>query len=603
MPELQLWYSPAALERPHLPASLEQSFDSDREGRIAATTVGALVAGGAVFVFRLLAQGQLTNDHYMHLALAQQVLLGEVPGRDFVDPGMPLMYSLSALVQYFWPGPFSEVVLTSGLVGIAAAMTYALVALMTRSWFWPVVAVFIEVALWPRLYSYPKVLVPALLLLAWWHYASKRSSQAMWAVAACTVIGILLRHDLGAFAFLAVSAAISASGNLARPRLRTWLQYVLFTALLLAPYQLFVEGFGGLAEHVREGFEFSKSDAHQLFFAWSELPGPQLFPFHRNEAAVLLYYTSWLLVLVAALHVLRRHQRENAVTTSTIVATITFLGCYIVMIMRHPIVTRVPDAAAILAVLTVYCTADTITRARSEFSSHRIRALVAAAVVALLCVGTVTSAATLGRVTERFHETRLRDGVTKVRERLSALAHVGSVWPWSWYWPNGDLPDVIRYLSACTSPDDRVLVTWAAPEYFFYAQRGFGAGHALFIPRTFESAADRQKIVERLEGERVPIALINESTRDEFARAYPELEAYLSGRYFAVGHFTTRGSSRITVAVRDGIVASGSFGDSGWPCGFESFAGVARGEPAAIQSLARVRSPRFRASRPVPGAM
>jgi len=187
----------------------------------------------------------------------------------------------------------------------------------------------------------------------------------------------------------------------------------------------------------------------------------------------------------------------------------------------------------------------------------------------------VASAATLGRVRERFHKTRLRDGIAKVRERLSALATVGSAWPWAWYWPNGELPDVIRYLSACTSPDDRVLVTWAAPEYFYYAQRGFGAGHALFIPRTFESLADRQKIVERLERERVPIALINESTRDEFARAYPELEAYLSGRYFAAGHFTIRDHSRIAVAVREGIVASGSFGNDAWPCGFQWLTGDA----------------------------
>jgi hypothetical protein len=511
----------------------------------------------------------------MHLALAQQVLLGDVPGRDFVDPGMPLTYSLSAVVQYVWPGPFSEVVLTSGLLALGAAATCAVVAAITRSWFWPVVAVFIELALWPRLYSYPKVLVPALVLLAWWRYASKPSSGAMWATAGCTAIGVLLRHDLGAFAFVAVSAAICASSHLRRTRVKTWLQYALFTGLLLVPYQLFVQWHGGLGEHIRQGLEFSRSDVHQLLFAWSELPNlPRFAPFHRDEAATLLYYTSWVLVLLGTLDVVLRRQREDSATASTIVATLTFLGCYIIAIMRHPIVSRVPDAATVLAVLTVYYTADTIRRARMDLATHRIRALVAVGIVTFLCAGTVASAATLGRIRERFHETRLRDGVGKVRERLSALAHVGSVWPWGWYWPNGDLPEVIRYLSACTSADHRVLVTWTAPEYLYYAQRGFGAGHALFIPRTFATQPDRQKIIERLEREHVPIALINESTRDEFARAYPELEAYLSGRYYAVGHFTTRDHSRIVVAVRNGIVASGSFGNDAWPCGFQSLSDV-----------------------------
>ena len=59
----------------------------------------------------------------MHLAWAQQVLFGEVPGRDFVDPGMPLMYTLSAAVQWLSPGPFSEAVICCALLGLAAAVT------------------------------------------------------------------------------------------------------------------------------------------------------------------------------------------------------------------------------------------------------------------------------------------------------------------------------------------------------------------------------------------------------------------------------------------------------------------------------------------------
>jgi hypothetical protein len=559
------------LERFGITATSKQSFDSKADASIVATTIGTAFAATAVFAFRLLGQGQLTNDHYMHLALAQQVLLGEMPGRDFVDPGMPLMYSLSAVVQHVWPGPFSEVVLTSALLALAAAATCALVAAITRSWYWPLVAVFIEVALWPRLYSYPKVLVPALVLFAWWRYASKPSSGAMWATAGCTTIGVLLRHDLGAFAFVAVSAAICASSHLGRARVKTWLQYALFTAVLLVPYQIFVGWYGGLVEHIRQGLEFSRSDVHQLLFAWSAPPRlPRFAPFHGEEAATLLYYTSWVLVVVGAVGVIRRCQRENSATTSTIAATLTFLACYIIAIMRHPIVSRVPDAAAVLAVLTVCYTAATVRRARMDLATHRTRALLAIGIVAFLCAGTVASAATLGRIRERFHETRLGDGVGKVRERLKALADVGSVWPWAWYWPNGDLPEVIRYLSACTSVDDRVLVTWAAPEYVYYAQRGFGAGHALFIPRTFTTPPDRQRIIKRLERQHVPIALINESTRDEFAQAYPELEAHLSGQYYAVGHFTTPDSSRVAVTVRTGIVASGSFGAEAWPCGFRS---------------------------------
>src|SRR5467141_3249082 len=107
----------------------------------------ALVAFG----FRLIGVRDLSNDHYMHLAWAQQVLFGEVPGRDFVDPGMPLMYVLSALVQGIWPGPFSEAALSCALLALAAGVTCVVAADLTGSIAAGAVAALFEVALYPRL--------------------------------------------------------------------------------------------------------------------------------------------------------------------------------------------------------------------------------------------------------------------------------------------------------------------------------------------------------------------------------------------------------------------------------------------------------------------
>ena len=57
--------------------------------------VGVRVVAIAVFVatalIRYLALKGFSNDHYQHLAGAQQMLMGELPTRDFVDPGQPLM--------------------------------------------------------------------------------------------------------------------------------------------------------------------------------------------------------------------------------------------------------------------------------------------------------------------------------------------------------------------------------------------------------------------------------------------------------------------------------------------------------------------------------
>ena len=55
---------------------------------------GETVAVVALFlvavVWRFLTFTGFSNDHYAHLAMAQQVLLGDRPIRDFADPGWPL---------------------------------------------------------------------------------------------------------------------------------------------------------------------------------------------------------------------------------------------------------------------------------------------------------------------------------------------------------------------------------------------------------------------------------------------------------------------------------------------------------------------------------
>jgi hypothetical protein len=45
--------------------------------------------------FRWLTLTEFLNDHFDHVALAQQLRLGSMPLRDFVDEGMPLMYLVS----------------------------------------------------------------------------------------------------------------------------------------------------------------------------------------------------------------------------------------------------------------------------------------------------------------------------------------------------------------------------------------------------------------------------------------------------------------------------------------------------------------------------
>jgi hypothetical protein len=151
------------------------------------------------------------------------------------------------------------------------------------------------------------------------------------------------------------------------------------------------------------------------------------------------------------------------------------------------------------------------------------------------------------------------------------VKETGTQWPWERFWPAGEMPEAVRYLNACTSSDEAILLTWAAPEYYFFAKRRFGAGHALFLPPdAFTTTHDQERMLARMRRQRIPIVLINETRRKEFADAYGEVDSYLQQEYRAAGHFQIREGSEVTIAVRRDLKPERTYGAERWPCGFDS---------------------------------
>src|SRR5688572_12210902 len=123
--------------------------------------LGTLFAGTALFRFLALVRG-FSNDHFLHLAAAQQILLGEWPTRDFIDPGLPLTYVVSAGAQWL----LGRTLLAEGLLvacafGLAAVLTAAAARELTGSRVLALGAAILEVAIVPRTYGYPKILAYA----------------------------------------------------------------------------------------------------------------------------------------------------------------------------------------------------------------------------------------------------------------------------------------------------------------------------------------------------------------------------------------------------------------------------------------------------------
>ena len=66
---------------------------------------------------------------------------------------------------------------------------------------------------YPRLYSYPKLLVPAVALWLVARHARQPSTRGLWLLAAWAVVAFLLRHDLGVVTAGAVGLALALDGS------------------------------------------------------------------------------------------------------------------------------------------------------------------------------------------------------------------------------------------------------------------------------------------------------------------------------------------------------------------------------------------------------
>jgi hypothetical protein len=226
----------------------------------------------AALVFRL-ATFSITNDDYLHLSLAQQVLLGEVPGRDFIDPGEFLFYYVSAGVQWlFGRHLLGEVLLDSLMLAAGYALVYLLAHRVSRSHVAALTTTSVAVLLVPRLYSYPKILLYAIAIGLLWRYADRAASARagfgepgrgrLIGLALFTAVAFLFRHDHGACIGLAAVTMVLLSHRRdgAATLLRKIAVFGAATAVFLLPFFVFLQLHVGLVSYVRNTMETGRAE-------------------------------------------------------------------------------------------------------------------------------------------------------------------------------------------------------------------------------------------------------------------------------------------------------------------------------------------------------
>ena len=217
--------------------------------------------------------GGFTNDQFGYLARARQIQAGDIPFRDFNDPGWFLTDYLSAAMQ--WLGGYSlrsEALLTVGMLSLGAALTFVLARRAAGTVVAAAVAVAVHIALDARHYNYPKIVLYATGLALAWAYVDSPSRARLVALGALIGIGFLFRHDhlvyLGALSATTIALVHHAS---MRDGFRAAAGLCGTVAIFIVPFLIFLALSGGVGEYFRAALVYVTRDAERTSFSLPRL--------------------------------------------------------------------------------------------------------------------------------------------------------------------------------------------------------------------------------------------------------------------------------------------------------------------------------------------
>lgn len=207
--------------------------------------------------------GGFENDQFIHLSRAQQIVLGDAPIRDFVEPGMLLTDLTSAAAQAtIGRTLFSEAVLTIGMLALSTVVLFLLAERASGSIAIATLIALLQIAMAPRFYNYPKLLLYGVGIAAIWAYLDRPDRRRLFLLALAGVVAFLFRHDHGAYIGTAAIVGVAAAHW---PDVRTgFRQIAVLGAMALAlvtPFLVYVQLNGGVSAYLRTATAFAVRDA------------------------------------------------------------------------------------------------------------------------------------------------------------------------------------------------------------------------------------------------------------------------------------------------------------------------------------------------------
>jgi hypothetical protein len=242
---------------------------------VRAQTIGAGIAVFVLaFLYRLPDATELINDHFMHLVFGRQLLWGRLPVRDAVSLGMPLQTGLSAAAEWLVGYRLlSEALIISTALAAAAVLTFAVIRRATGSLVIAAAGALLEVAIAPRTYSYPKLLVYSAGILLLWRYVDRPSSRRAVELGLATALAFYLRHDHGLYLGLsAVAVMVMRHGRSIKTTMRQIVVLAATCTVLVAPFFAYIEAMGSVRDYLQDLRQFSEREHSANPFVWPSWP-------------------------------------------------------------------------------------------------------------------------------------------------------------------------------------------------------------------------------------------------------------------------------------------------------------------------------------------
>jgi uncharacterized membrane protein YqaE (UPF0057 family) len=183
-------------------------------------------------------------------------------------------------------------------------------------------------------------------------------------------------------------------------------------------------------------------------------------------------------------------------------------------------------------------------------------------------LATMRYASVMGSVEEQLDRAGVFGGLDRTPERVATLVTemkrpwAGGLVPSA---PAGEMRPFFDYAERCIPPDQHLLVAAFLPEVAVLAQRPFAGGQIWFMAGAMTSAADHALVMSRLARQRPPVAVFRRPGYDNLARDFPELDAYIMGRYTEVSRWPL-GDDDAIYLMMDTTQAKGTDAKTGWPC-------------------------------------